>query len=107
MKPEEMTVMATGQTPSPFGCGRLALTRRQLLANLAGGFGAVALSALLDEQARAERSGAAPAPHHPPRARRAIFLVMSGGPSHIDSFDPKPLLTRYEGRRLPVLEQNT
>src|SRR3954453_14139568 len=82
------------------------LTRRQLLANLAGGFGAVALSALLDEQARAEGSAAA-TPHHPPRAKRAIFLFMSGAPSHIDSFDPKPLLTRYEGRRLLILEQNT
>src|SRR5262245_10453965 len=82
-------------------------TRRQMLARLAGGFGATALSALLQEQARAERSGAPRGLSHPPRARRAIFLFMSGGPSHIDSFDPKPLLTSYEGRRLPVLEQNT
>src|SRR5262245_3228174 len=97
--------MTTG--PGPFGNGRLPMTRRQLLANLAGGFGAVALAALLDEQARADRPAAARGPHHTPRARRAIFLFMSGGPSHIDTFDPKPLLARYEGRRLPVLEQNT
>jgi hypothetical protein len=78
------------------------LTRRQMLAHLAGGFGTVALSALLDEDARA---GAAP--HHPARAKRVIFLFMSGGPSHIDTFDPKPELVRYAGRRLPVLEENT
>jgi hypothetical protein len=85
----------------------LPLTRRQLLANLAGGFGAVALAALLDEQARADRPASARGPHHAPRARRAIFLFMSGGPSQIDTFDPKPLLACYEGRRLPVLEENT
>jgi hypothetical protein len=83
------------------------MSRRQLLRHFAGGFGAVALSALLNEQARSEQSGPARGPHHTPRARRVIFLFMSGGPSHIDSFDPKPELVRYEGRRLPVLEQNT
>jgi hypothetical protein len=82
------------------------LNRRQLLGQLAGGFGSVALAALLDEQARAERPEA-PRLHHPARARRVIFLFMSGGPSHIDTFDPKPDLTRWEGRRLPVLEENT
>src|SRR4051794_2022806 len=87
--------------------GPALLTRRQLVAHPAGGFGAVALSALLDDQARADRAGQSRTPHHPARAKRCIFLFMSGGPSHIDTFDPKPLLTRYEGRRLPVLEQNT
>ncbi len=85
----------------------MTLTRRHLLNNLAGGFGAVALSALLNEQARGEHTGPARVPHHAPRARRVIFLFMSGGPSHVDTFDPKPALTRYQGRRLPVLEQNT
>jgi hypothetical protein len=83
---------------------QMPLSRRQLLGRLAGGFGTVALSALLDGDARAS---AAHSPHHPARARRAIFLFMSGGPSHIDTFDPKPLLARYEGRRLPVLGLNT
>lgn len=78
-----------------------------MLSRLAGGFGAVALSALLEEQARADGPPQARGPHHTPRAKRAIFLFMSGGPSHLDSFDPKPLLAQYEGRRLPVLEQNT
>lgn len=82
-------------------------TRRQLLGRLAAGFGTIALSGLLDEQARAEQVGPSRLPHHPARAKRVIFLFMSGGPSHIDTFDPKPGLVRYEGRRLPVLEQNT
>lgn len=85
---------------------RSACTRRQLLASLAGGFGSVALSALLGEQASGGPATSRGL-HHPPRARRVIFLFMSGGPSHIDTFDPKPALARYEGRRLPVLEQNT
>lgn len=85
----------------------LPMSRRQMLSNLAGGFGTVALSTLLDDQARAEQMGQPRGLHHPPRAKRVIFLFMSGGPSHIDSFDPKPTLARYAGRRLPVLEQNT
>lgn len=91
--------------PAPFATG--PLSRRQLLGRLAGGFGATALAALLDEQARADGPRNGRGPHHTPRAKRAIFLFMSGGPSHLDSFDPKPILARYEGRRLPVLEQNT
>jgi len=77
-----------------------------MLASVAGGFGSLALASLLGEQARGAGSET-PGLHHAPRARRVIFLFMSGGPSHIDTFDPKPLLSRYEGRRLPVLEQNT
>src|SRR5262245_62823426 len=99
-----MTMDHTRATALP---GNGLLTRRQLLAHLAGGFGTAALSALLDEQARADGPASARGPHHPPRARRAIFLFMSGGPSHLDTFDPKPALARYEGRRLPVLEENT
>jgi hypothetical protein len=82
-----------------------AISRRDLLARLAGGFGATALSALLDEQARAD--GPERGPHHTPRAKRAIFLFMSGGPSQMDTFDPKPTIERWAGRRLPILEQNT
>ena len=41
---------------------------------------------------------AAPDPHFPARAKRVIFLFMNGGPSHVDTFDPKPALQRYAGR---------
>lgn len=84
----------------------LPISRRQLLSSIAGGFGSLACSALFAEKSLADEQHQQ-AFHHAPRAKRVIFLFMSGGPSHIDSFDPKPLLQRYDGRRLPVLEQNT
>ena len=72
-----------------------------MLRRTASGFGAVALSALLSDDAFA---GAAPgplaprAPHHPARARSVIFLYMDGGPSQVDTFDPKPRLAREHGK---------
>ena len=71
-------------------------------------FGAVALSALLAEDARAaapavrERNPLAPrSPHFRPRAKRVIFLFMHGGVSQVDTFDYKPLLERDHGKPLP------
>ena len=67
----------------------------------ANGFGAVALSALFAEDGRAV---AAPNPafngglHHLAKANNVIFLYMDGGPSQVDTFDPKPLLTKYNGK---------
>ena len=67
-------------------------TRRDFLFQSSAGLGSVALSALLsNEQARAGVLSPKP-PHHPPRAKACIFLLMGGGPSHIDTFDPKPKL---------------
>ncbi|MFM8271776.1 MAG: DUF1501 domain-containing protein, partial [Gemmata sp.] len=73
---------------------------------LRSGFGAVALAALLREQgALADETAADPIaprrPHFEPSAKRVIFLFMSGGPSHVDTFDPKPELTRLHGEKLP------
>jgi hypothetical protein len=89
------------------------MTRRQMLRRCAGGFGAVALAALL-----ADRSyGAdvvAPSdpfvprpPHHAPRARNVIFLFMEGGVSQVDSFDPKPLLARDHGKPFKLKTEPT
>lgn len=84
------------------------LDRRRMLGCLAGGFGAVGLAALLGESSAADSSAARSSlPHHEPRAKRVIFLFMNGGPSQVDTFDPKPELARWEGKRLPVLDQNT
>jgi hypothetical protein len=73
-----------------------------MLQRCANGFGAVALAALLaDEGMASEPASAAnrrPVQHHPAKARSVIFLYMDGGPSQVDTFDPKPLLTRYDGR---------
>lgn len=101
--------MATGRTLTARRTPLDArVDRRQMLGCLAGGFGSVALAALLGDVAAADSTAAKlRLPHHPPRAKRVIFLFMSGGPSHIDTFDPKPSLVRWEGKRLPVLDQNT
>ncbi|KAA5537955.1 DUF1501 domain-containing protein [Roseiconus nitratireducens] len=75
------------------------LNRRQFTA--AGiGAGAIALQSLLAGETAA-RDGASAAPHHPPTARSVIFLFMSGGPSQVDTFDPKPELSRLEGKDVP------
>jgi hypothetical protein len=85
----------------------LPLTRRQMLGRLAGGFGSVALAGMLSSSARADTIGAAKSPHFQARAKRIIFLFMNGGPSQVDTFDPKPALIKWEGKRLPVLPENT
>src|SRR3954454_8168000 len=74
------------------------LSRRTFLRETALGFGALALADLLHA---ADAPAAAKAPHFPPRARRVIFLFMKGGPSHLDTFDPKPLLDRDHGKPYP------
>ena len=85
----------------------VAPSRRQFLRHFGGGFGAIALNALLAEQSLATTSGVTAAPvdplaarlgHAAPRAKRVIFLYMSGGVSHMDSFDPKPKLTELAGK---------
>src|SRR6266851_9998855 len=83
---------------------RPALTRRDVLLGAANGFGALALQSLLQKEAWAKLrvNPLAPKPRHlPARAKSVIFLFMVGGPSQIDTFDPKPALKKYEGQRLP------
>jgi Protein of unknown function (DUF1501) len=84
------------------------LSRRELLRSSSAGFGAVALAGLLgEEQLRAATTTTTAGPlavkatHFPPRAKRVIFLFMHGGPSHVDTFDYKPLLIRDHGKPLP------
>lgn len=78
------------------------LSRRELLHKTSCGFGGLALSALLAQTSAAAtvRSAATPTPHLPPRAKRIIFLFMSGGPSQLDLFDPKPLIARKHGQTI-------
>jgi len=80
------------------------ITRRTMLQRCAGGFGFLAFQALLaKEQARAAVANplAPKQPHFPARAKRIVFLFMKGGPSHVDTFDPKPLLQRDDGKPYP------
>jgi hypothetical protein len=76
------------------------LSRRQTLKSFASGFGTLALANLFARESQAIPTGN-PLPHYAPKAKRVIFLFMSGGPSHVDLFDPKPLLTRDHGKPLP------
>src|SRR5262249_37323510 len=77
--------------------------RRQALRHFANGFGLLALASLCAEEASAASQNplAVRPPHFTPKARRVIFLFMSGGPSHVDTFDPKPRLDRDTGKPLP------
>ena len=89
----------------------LHLTRRQLFGLTARGIGVGALASLLgpavvsaggNEQGRDPKTGAlAGLPHFAPRAKRVIFLHMSGGPSQLETFDYKPGLAKYQGTQIP------
>src|SRR5205085_7566555 len=77
-------------------------SRRQWLAQLGAGFGTLAWSAMLAEESSAAAHPLAPRPPQlRPRVKRVIMLFMFGGPSHLDTFDPKPILARDSGRPLP------
>ena len=83
---------------------RPALTRRDILVRAGHGFGAFALQHLMARTAAAKThvNPLAPKPpHFPAKAKAVIFLYMVGGPSHIDTFDPKPAIKKYEGQPLP------
>jgi uncharacterized protein DUF1501 len=75
----------------------MLLTRRELLSRCGMGFGALSLAGMLGEAEAAH--GKQYLPHHAPRARRVVFLFMNGGPSHVDTFDPKPALKQHEGQQ--------
>jgi hypothetical protein len=81
------------------------LTRRDMLRRCSLGFGGVALSGLLASPA----FGAATGDRRPPKAKakNVIFCYMSGGVSHVDSFDPKPALAKLHGQPMPVPVQRT
>src|SRR4051794_4885457 len=89
----------------------MPLTRRQFLQRSGGGFGALALQSLLSRDGLLAADGtprnplapmAPRAPHFAPRAKAVIFLFMYGGPSHVDLFDPKPELAKWNGQPIPV-----
>src|SRR5438094_8024490 len=89
-------------------CGRFEVvhSRRDFLMKSAFGFGTLGLSHLLSGEAPAAGAGktnpAAPRPpHFPGKAKSVIFLFMTGGPSHLETFDPKPLLHNLNGQALP------
>lgn len=94
-----------------------SVSRREMLARSGMGFGLMGLAGVLAAdgllgQARGEDAGAANSlanthplaprrPHFPGKAQRVVHLFMNGGPSHVDTFDPKPALEKYHGKPLP------
>ncbi|MEZ6073246.1 MAG: DUF1501 domain-containing protein [Pirellulales bacterium] len=84
------------------------LTRREMLARSSTGFGMLALASLLTHEARGEAVVGVPsAIQYPRRAKNVIFCYMSGGVSHLDSFDPKPRLAKEAGKPMPVKVERT
>jgi hypothetical protein len=82
------------------------LTRREMLSRCGMGFGALALTQLVGSALAQEKGYANPlAPKQPPlpaKVKRVIHLFMNGGPSQVDTFDPKPMLDKYDGKPLPI-----
>ncbi len=79
------------------------ISRREMLARCASGFGAVALAGLVAEEQHASAAATVDPltprePHYAPKAKNIIFLYMDGGPSQVDTFDPKPRLTKEDGQ---------
>ncbi len=93
----------------------LGMSRRELLGRMGTGLGTLGLAGLLADQgllaATSDSSPASPlAPrssHFPGKAKRVIHLFMNGGPSQVDTFDPKPMLTKHHGEKPPAAEIKT
>ena len=87
------------------------LSRRAMLRSAACGFGFMGLNGMLAQAAPINAAPIDPlaphAPHFAPRAKRVIFLFMHGGPSSIDTFDPKPYLDANDGKPLPIKQPLT
>lgn len=88
---------------------QLLMSRRSLLQRSGMGFGALAFAGMMSDDAARRGDAAAPeggvgqrAPHFPPKVKRVIQFFLNGGPSHVDTFDPKPTLAKYAGQPAPV-----
>ncbi len=84
---------------------RITRNRREFLRDAFTGFGGLAFGAMLaQERARAQSFNplAPKKPHRPAKAKSVIFLFLSGGPSHMETFDPKPLLNQLHGQKRPA-----
>ncbi|HVW85490.1 MAG TPA: DUF1501 domain-containing protein [Bryobacteraceae bacterium] len=76
-------------------------SRREFFTRAGSGLAGIALTSMLAEAAISTDPLAPKQPHHPPTAKSVIFLFMEGGPSHVDLFDPKPLLQKLDGKPIP------
>src|SRR5689334_7084328 len=92
------------------------LSRRELLTRSGMGFGLLGLASVLDSEGMLIRGAEASTdirplvpkqPHFAPKAQRVVHLFMNGGPSQVDTFDPKPALDKYHGKPLPTANLRT
>ena len=79
---------------------QFGFSRRDLLRRSGVGFGMLGLAGLLAEE-QTVHAGLALQPHFAPKAKRVIHFFLNGGPSHVDTFDPKPALLKYAGKLVP------
>lgn len=78
------------------------ISRRDVLARIGSGFGLLGLGNTLAAATASPRG-----PHFPAKAKHVIYLFLNGGPSQVDTFDPKPMLTRYHGKPAPSANLRT
>src|ERR1700704_4488460 len=82
-------------------------SRREFFSRAGSGLAGIALASMFNEDGYAANATSIvdplqlKTPHHPPTAKSVIFLFMEGGPSHVDLFDPKPLLSKLDGKPVP------
>jgi hypothetical protein len=77
------------------------MTRRELLTTMGAGFGMVGMQAVSGAE-RTTNPLAPQAPHFAAKAKRVVYLFLNGGPSQVDTFDPKPMLDKYHGQPVPT-----
>jgi hypothetical protein len=77
------------------------MTRRDVLKTMGGGFGMMSYAGIAEAAARMESPLSPKAPHFEAKAKQVIYLFLNGGPSQVDTFDPKPMLTKYHGKPAP------
>lgn len=78
------------------------MTRREALRKVGTGFGMLGLAQLLQETSWARGPFEVKPTHFPAKAKHVVFLYLNGGPSQVDTFDPKPMLTKFHGKPLPT-----
>lgn len=78
------------------------MTRRDILRTMGSGFGMLGLSQFAEAGAPAASPLDPKPPHFPGKAKHVIYLFLNGGPSQVDTFDPKPMLTKYHGKPMPT-----
>ncbi len=81
------------------------MTRRDILHTMGAGFGMAGFAGMLSANGLEAPAAAGPlapkAPQFPAKAKHVIFLFLNGGPSQVDTFDPKPVLQKYNGKPIP------